>query len=128
MALGCFKIRNSILSASLVSGLALGTQAIAREAFLVDLNSRTATALGTLGGDFSSPYGINDAGQVVGSSLTAGGEIHAFITGPDGAGIRDLGTLGGNSSEACGINEAGRWEDQPLLDRNTMHSSPALMA
>ena len=33
---------------------------------------------------------------------------HAFITGPDGAGMRDLGTLGGNCSSAHGINDAGQ--------------------
>jgi probable HAF family extracellular repeat protein len=58
---------------------------------------------GTLGGDSSSAYGINDAGQVVGDS---GG--HAFITGPDGVGMRDLGTLGGDYSSAYGINDAGQ--------------------
>ena len=52
--------------------------------------------------------GINDAGQVVGYSDTAGGVSHAFITGPDGMGMRDLGTLGGNYSGAYGINDAGQ--------------------
>ena len=33
---------------------------------------------------------------------------HAFITGPDGMGMRDLGTLGGNDSFANGINDAGQ--------------------
>ena len=40
--------------------------------------------------------GINDAGQVVGSSITAAGAQHAFITGPNGVGMTDLGTLGGD--------------------------------
>jgi probable HAF family extracellular repeat protein len=52
--------------------------------------------------------GINDAGRVVGSSGTAGGISHVFITGSDGMGMRDLGTLGGAYSFAYGINDAGR--------------------
>jgi probable HAF family extracellular repeat protein len=44
----------------------------------------------------------------VGYSITAEGNYHAFITGPDGVGMRDLGTLGGSESYASGINKAGQ--------------------
>ena len=66
------------------------------------------TDLGTLGGDYSCAFGINDAGQVVGHPRLATGSIHAFITGPDGVGMTDLGTLGGDYSYASGINDAGQ--------------------
>lgn len=63
------------------------------------------TMLGTLGGWDSWGMAINDNGEVVGHSTTAGGYIHAFET--SGGKLIDLGTLGGLSSYAYGINNAG---------------------
>jgi len=61
--------------------------------------------LGTLGGNRSEAYDLNNYGTVVGESKTASDETHAFIW-RDGA-IEDLGTLGGSFSRATGINDQG---------------------
>ena len=65
------------------------------------------TDLGNLGSmNFSSAYGINNSGQVVGESETASGILNAFLY--SGGAMSDLGTLGGSSSTAYGINNNGQ--------------------
>ena len=69
--------------------------------------SGTMTDLGTLGGvgGFSVAKAVNDAGTIVGDSVTAAGASHAFIYS---AGVMaDLGTLGGTMAFAHGINSSG---------------------
>jgi probable HAF family extracellular repeat protein len=55
--------------------------------------------LGTLGGDFSFAFAINDGGAVTGVSSTAAGEYHAFIWTPE-RGMEDIG-----AGEGWGINQ-----------------------
>ncbi|MGC5172095.1 hypothetical protein ACLQ2Q_15740 [Microbacterium sp. DT81.1] len=62
--------------------------------------------LGTLGGAGSWTWGINDRGQVIGSSDTADGWQRAFRKTPS-SGMTDLGSLGGNSI-ATAINIRGQ--------------------
>ncbi|WP_221054536.1 VPLPA-CTERM sorting domain-containing protein [Methylomonas koyamae] len=62
--------------------------------------------LGTLGGSYTRPAGINASGQVVGYAYTAGDATHAFLYS-NGA-MQDLGTLGGTYSAASGINASGQ--------------------
>ena len=63
----CYTLRNLILAAVLTIGFASSALAQTRALF-VDLNSKKVTDLGTLGGDSSYAFGINDTGQVVGHS------------------------------------------------------------
>ena len=106
----CFKIHGLILVTTLSMVIGFVSPAFGEEthSYLIGLNNWEVTLLGTLGGGYSIGNGINNAGQVVGYSLTAPGQRHAFITGPNGLGMTDLGTLGGNESYASGINDAGQ--------------------
>ena len=62
--------------------------------------------LGTLGGTFGYPTGLNKRGQVVGVSNLAGDQTrHPFLW--DRGRLIDLGTLGGDNGDASFINDAG---------------------
>jgi len=76
------------------------------------INSATDD-LGTLGGNASVGWAINNKGQVVGWSWLPNGSRweHAFRTAPNqpiNPATDDLGTLGGSGSWARGINDSGQ--------------------
>ncbi len=78
-------------------------------AFITNPSTNAMTDLGTLGGDGSKAFGINDNGQVTGGSdLVADGWYHAFITDPSTNLMTDLGTLGGPQSFGYAINASGQ--------------------
>ncbi|SCY57163.1 PEP-CTERM protein-sorting domain-containing protein [Nitrosospira sp. Nl5] len=125
----CFKARSLILIGALVSGLGPGTLASAQErSFFVDLNSRTVTDLGSLYGRNITATAINDAGQLAGYHSLRNGlnPFSAFITGPDGMGMRDLGNLGGKLpqpySSAYGINNSGQVAGDSYTAEGTIHA------
>lgn len=67
-------------------------------------------SLGTLGGDESDAYAINNSGQVTGIYRpTDSANLRTFITGPNGISMTDLGTLGGPfSTVPYDINDSGQ--------------------
>lgn len=75
-----------------------------------------AIDLGTLGGESSRPYALNDNDAVVGASRTTTGELHAFLW-KDGA-MRDLAT-GSSQNRAEMITNGGLIAGVGLSDENT---------
>jgi probable HAF family extracellular repeat protein len=61
---------------------------------------------GTLGGDYSYAWDINDQGVVTGEAANKALDVHAFIW--TSAGMSDIGTLGGARSVGRAINESGQ--------------------
>ena len=67
----------------------------------------SVTDLGMLGGSASSGFGVNNKGQVVGTSRMPGDKkLHGFLYSDEK--MTDLGTFGGDQSEVCALNDAGQ--------------------
>ncbi|MCX6873699.1 MAG: putative Ig domain-containing protein [Verrucomicrobia bacterium] len=75
-------------------------------AFRTAADGTNMTEIGTLGGDESWAYAINNAGQVAGTSSSLSIDTHAFLF-TDETGMADLGTLGGYVSTAFALDSAG---------------------
>jgi len=92
------------------AGQVAGSADTASETHAALYNGTTLLDLGTLGGSFSSaavnPGSINNAGMVVGDSLTSGdSSVEAFVYA--NGSMTGLGDLGGGSSSATAINQNG---------------------
>jgi probable HAF family extracellular repeat protein len=100
-----FKVRSFVLIVALGTSLAFLSPASAQyRSYIVDLNSKQVTELGSLGGGSTYATAINDAGQVAGTSSTGASANDGFITGPNGVGMTDLGAL----DSVNGINAVGQ--------------------
>jgi probable HAF family extracellular repeat protein len=100
--------RNSIQSLALVATLSAGLGVISpasANSYLIDLSSKQITDLGSL-----EATAINDSGQFAGTFASGpNGDVHAFISGSNGAGVIDLGILPGYARAGVyGINAAGQ--------------------
>jgi probable HAF family extracellular repeat protein len=100
------------------------TTGYVRHAFLY--SGSTMTDLGTLGGQYSYAWGINDSGQVVGEAYTTGdAAIHAFLY--SGSTMTDLNTMidpnsGWILTDASAINDAGQIAGKGMNSRYQNHA------
>ncbi len=80
--------------------------------------------LGSLGGPVSVPLALNNHGEVVGWSATAGNATaHAFLYRKGR--MTDLGTLGGKVSGATGINNHGEIVGMSNVAPGSARSTPS---
>jgi probable HAF family extracellular repeat protein len=75
--------------------------------------------LGTLGGSSSAAYGLNDGGQIVGTSTAPSGAYQAFLR--DSGGMHNLG-LAGSATAAYGINASAQVVGTIGLNTYTPHT------
>lgn len=81
------------------------------------------TTLNILGNDFATTEGINDLGQIVGSTRNGGGPTEGYVY--DNGTVQTLGNLGTANTVAKGINNAGQIvgnSDTAILPFNPTHA------
>lgn len=79
-------------------------------------------ALGSLGGDMSQAYAINNRNQITGIAYLANGSAHAFITDASGK-MHDLGALAQyGASWGFGINDSGVVVGQAQTNNGAVHA------
>jgi len=107
------------------SGQVIGSSLIAGDAtthfFLWSSGSGMTDLNTTINAAITSVVEINDAGQIIGTHTTPGGESHAFLY-TLGSGVRDLGTLGGTTSAPTGLNDAGQVVGSSTLADGSTHA------
>lgn len=114
LGIPCFQLRR-------VVGAIFGVLALGASSHRVHAAAYSVTDLGTLGGNSSSGYAINDAGQVVGTSyLDDNSTIHAFLYTEGN--MVDLGTLGGDSSYAQSVNASGQVVGYSITSGGAAHA------
>ena len=87
----------------------------------------TVIDLGTLGGNTSFGFELNNAGWVAGSAnLVAGGPQHAFLWYGGGR-LDDLGTLGGSACPTCnsGADGANAFGEAAIGSETSYYNGPA---
>lgn len=111
----------AINNAGVIAGYS-ATQSGYEHAFVKDADA-TMLDLGTLGGNTSKANGINDNGQITGSSEIPLSSYykHAFLTTING-GMTDLGHLGGDFSEGLAINASGQVTGESYTADGKLHA------
>ncbi len=78
--------------------------------------------LGTLGGDESWAFAVNNSNQICGSASFVTGDSHAFIFS-DATGMSDLLTLGGYTSTAFALDNSGNAVGSAEIPNRTLHAA-----
>lgn len=94
-----------------VSSLAIGSLFVCSE-LSAQSYGYTLIQLGSFSGIDSQMGGLNESGQVAGSSFVQIDELdrdlHAFLSAANGGPLKDLGTLGGTFAHAAAVNSSGQ--------------------